>query len=146
MKTIFSILFFLIYSTVFSQEIMDQKLLPDSVIHEYQLNEKQAAAWNKIKSSWVENDYKAILKENKIKLGCGGISNNECESIYVDVVLKINEKRKLEYYKLINGKKCGEPISKPLEIQLMKMFFKKEFPQELRNIKFETRLGSVLKC
>jgi len=146
MKIVLSIFLFAFSIILSAQEVVEEKINGDTIVFDYQLTELKYTAWLKIKQNWTRKDFQEVIKENKIKMGCGGISNNECESLYVDVILKINEKGKLEYYKLLNGKKCGESITKPFEIRMMRNFFKIEFPEELRNLKLQTRLGSALKC
>ena len=64
----------------------------------------------------------------------------------MEVIIKINADGKMEYYKLVNSKRCGIAITKQLELRIMRRFFKFEYPFELRNTTFKTRLGNVLKC
>ncbi len=109
-----------------------------------ELSTAQTKAWDSIYTIWLRDDYLKCKKENKIDLNCDG--HSPCESFYIDVILKIDGEGKMEYYKLQGGIKCGRPITKPLELRLMRSFFKMEFPPELRNIKFEVRLGAILKC
>ena len=74
-------------------------------------------------------------------MSCSG-----CESVYMDVVLCIDEDGKLKYYRLVKTKKCGAEFSKGLEIRFMKWFFTKQFSAELYNTRFQVRLGTGLKC
>ena len=64
----------------------------------------------------------------------------------MDVIIKINASGKLEYYKLVKGKKCGMELNKQFELRMMRSFIKYEYPPELRNVTFKTRLGTILKC
>jgi hypothetical protein len=134
-------LFFFFTQAIFSQEIIYR---PDTVISgipkSYELSEAQLKAWNKVEAGW-EKEYPRILKEQKLKLNCNG-----CSSIYLDVILSIDENGKLKYYKLLDSDKCSEKFSKGLEIRFMKWFFDYKFPKELFNLEFEVRLGSSLKC
>ena len=125
-----------------AQEIaIENKELSKTTLYDFELTDKQYATWKSIKNNWIVSDFEKIEAENKIKLNC-----KNCESFYVDVIIKINANGKMEYYKLINGKKCGIDISKQLELRVMRNFFKFEFPAELRNVTFQTRLGNALKC
>ncbi len=112
-----------------------------AVLNDYELSDKQQKAWKSIKNNWIVSDYEKIQAENKITLNC-----KNCESFYLDVVIKVNASGKLEYYKVLNGKRCGIQVTKQLELRMMRIFFKFEFPAELRNTTFKTRLGTALKC
>lgn len=130
------------YNKVAAQEITpDNKALSNTILNDYELSDKQYASWKMIQNNWIVSDYEKIKLENQVQLNC-----KNCESFYINVVIKINASGKMEYYKMIDGKKCGMSITKQLELRLMRNFFKYEFPAELRNITFQTRLGSVLKC
>ena len=141
MKYIFTFLFFLFFVfLVSSQEITDTTKISD-VLKSYELKGDAWTSWNAIYQDWMKKEYHQILKENKLKMNCNG-----CEYIYLDVVLNIDSIGKMTYYKLINSNKCSEKFSKKLEIQFMRSFFNLEFPQPLRNMYFEARLGTGLKC
>ena len=143
MRNVFSILilFFDFSINCIGQEIAIEKEIDTNVLNDYELTDKQYSAWKSIKYSWLASDYELIKSENKIKLNC-----KDCSAFYVEVVIKINESGKMEYYKLINGKRCGLGFTKELELRVMRKFFKFEYPFELRNTTFKTRLGDVLKC
>ncbi|MDF2437119.1 MAG: hypothetical protein K0Q95_1495 [Bacteroidota bacterium] len=106
----------------------------------YQLNESQSSAWKKVDADW-NKEFLRILKEQDIKLSC-----KDCSAVYIDVGLSITNEGKMEYYRLVDSKKCGENFSKGLEIRFMKWFFNYNFPKELRNLKVEVHLGDALKC
>lgn len=135
------ILLFVFSNTSIAQEVPVDKEIDLSVLNDYELTDKQYSAWKSIKNNWLANDYELIKSENKIKLNC-----SNCSAFYVEVVIKINESGKMEYYKLVNGKRCGVGLTKQLELRVMSKFFKFEYPFELRNTTFKTRLGDVLKC
>ena len=132
----------LIFSkSIVAQEVPLETIEKLDVLNDYQLTDKQYAAWKSIRNNWLATEYEVVLAENNIKLNC-----KNCESFYVEVVIKINENGKMEYYKLLNSKKCGLVITKKLELRIMGKFFKFEYPFELRNTTFKTRLGNSLKC
>ncbi|HEY0030267.1 MAG TPA: hypothetical protein VGC65_05875 [Bacteroidia bacterium] len=143
MKHLFFLLTLLVVfcSKLSAQEIPPEHIAVSKVPNDYELTDKQYSAWKSIKNNWMASDYELIESENKIKLNC-----KSCESFYIEVELKVNASGKLEYYKLISGKRCGMPITKQLELRMMRNFFKFEYPSELRNVSFKTRLGNVLKC
>ncbi len=134
--------FFISFSScpLLSQEIIDTTKSSD-VLKYYELKGEAWKDWNAISQNWMKNEYHKILKENKLKMTCSG-----CEYIYLDVVLNIDSTGKMTYYKLINSNKCSEKFSKKLEIQFMKSFFNLKFPDSLKNMYFEARLGTGLKC
>lgn len=134
-------LFFTLSNNSFGQEVVLDTSAKSIVLNDYELSEIQYNAWKSIQNNWLADDYQLVKAENKIKLNC-----KDCESFYVEVIFKINSKGKLEYYKLINNKMCGMSITKKIEIRMMSVFFKIDFPEELRNTVFRTRLGNSLKC
>lgn len=135
------ILLFVVSKTNSAQEVLVDKEIDLNVLNDYELTDKQYSAWKSIKNNWLANDYELIKSENKIKLNC-----SNCSAFYVEVIIKINQSGKMEYYKLVNGKRCGVELTKQLELRMMRKFFKFEYPFELRNVTFKTRLGDVLKC
>lgn len=88
MKHIFYtlILFLILANDNFAQEVILESITESAVLNDYELSDKQSAAWNSIKNNWMASDYQVIESENKIKLNC-----NNCESFYVEVIIKINE-------------------------------------------------------
>ncbi|MEO6304763.1 MAG: hypothetical protein ABIP51_16500, partial [Bacteroidia bacterium] len=110
--------------------------------HSYELKEPQYSAWRVLEQQWFSLEYRKILKENKLSMNCNG-----CESIFMNVVLVVDSSGKLKEYKVLNSRKCaGNTFSKKLEERFIKWFVGLKFPQELYNSKFETRLGTGLKC
>lgn len=140
-NNILSILLFLFSLSVFSQEVSMDSASSSQVLKSYELKGDSWKDWNKIYQDWMKNEYHKILKENKLKMNCSG-----CENIFLDVILNIDSTGKMTFYKLVNSNKCSEKFSKKLEIQFMKSFFNLEFPPSLRNMYFEARLGTGLKC
>ncbi|MFL5765632.1 MAG: hypothetical protein ACJ77K_16930 [Bacteroidia bacterium] len=141
MKKIIFFLFVLTSFPVFSQEVTTGTSASSSVPNDYELTDKQFSAWKRILNNWLGSDFQLIETENKVVLNC-----KHCDAFYMEVEIKVGANGKMEYYKMINGTKCGMTISKPLELRIMRNFFKFEFPPELRNVAFKTRLGEVLKC
>lgn len=111
------------------------------VLNDYELSDKQFTDWNAIKNNWYATDFEKIKVEQKVALNC-----KSCSAFMMEVVLTINQNGKLESYKMVNGKKCGIPINKELEVRMMRNFFKFEFPGSLRGITFQTKIGDALKC
>jgi len=111
------------------------------VLNDYELSDKQYTAWQSIKNNWEATDFEKIKVEQKVSLNC-----KSCSAFYAEIIFTINASGKLESYKLVNGKKCGQSISKDLELRIMRNFFKFEFPVVLRGLSFQAKLGDVLKC
>lgn len=142
MKNAFAILLLLVcVKTGLAQELVYDTTGTWNVTDESKLPDKQLADWKSIKNAWVANEYDKVKFDNKVTLNC-----KTCNSFYADVVIKINGAGKMEYYKVVGGKCCGRGLTKSQEVQIMRMFFKFEFPGTLRNATFRTRLGSILKC
>ncbi len=133
------IVFFSSIVSSYAQEII-KEIDTITVPSVYELKSEQWNDWKKIEDAWKIEYYK-ILKEQKIKMSCSG-----CESVFMDVVLSVDNNGKLSYYKLIKSKKCEMEFTKGLEIKFMKWFFTQKFPQSLFNTKFQVRLGTSLKC
>lgn len=123
-----------------AQEIVDTAGT-QNLQHAYELPKEQWNDWKKLEENWRIKQYPKILKANKLKMNC-----SSCSYIYMDVIISIDTEGKLKYYKVLNSKKCAEPFSKALEIQFMKWFFAQKFPPTLYNTRFQTRLGTGLKC
>ena len=138
---LYIILVVITFNNLSAQEVPLETQLEQNILNDYELTDKQYSAWKSIKNNWMATEYEAIQSENKIKLNC-----KNCQAFYVEVVIKINANGKLEYYKLLNGKRCSVGLTKELELRVMRKFFKFEYPFELRNTTFKTRLGNALKC
>lgn len=136
-----TLVFFIFSWNMAAQEVPLETPLEQNVLNDYELTDKQYSAWKSIKNNWMATEYEVIQAENKIQLNC-----KNCQAFYVEVVIKINASGKLEYYKLLNGKRCSVGLTKELELRVMRKFFKFEYPFELRNTTFKTRLGNALKC
>jgi hypothetical protein len=59
----------------------------------------------KISNFWLADDFEKIKFENKIDISC-----KSCSGVYMDVIIKINASGKLEYYKLVKGKKMWDGV------------------------------------
>lgn len=136
MKKLSMIMVLLFFSFGFKAQVAK-----DSIPKSYDLTGPQYSAWTNFYNNWRVVEYPKILKENKLKMNCSG-----CESIYMEVIFTINEIGKLSNYKVIKSKKCGKEFSKKLENRFMKLFLDFQFPKDMRNLKFEVRLGTGLKC
>lgn len=142
MKKVFLMFtFFLVASIMFAQDVIAEKQAAESAPEDFELSDVQYAAWKKISNFWLADDFEKIKFENKIDISC-----KSCAGVYMDVIIKINASGKLEYYKLVKGKKCGMELNKQFELRMMRSFIKYEYPPELRNVTFKTRLGTILKC
>ncbi len=138
MKKILFVFAFLFAATMVSaQEVQSIESVPE----DYKLTDVQYATWKTISTNWLSDDFEKIKFENKIDINC-----KSCYGVYMDVVIKINGSGKLEYYKVITGKNCGVAFTKQFEMRMMRSFLKFEYPPELRNVVFKTRLGTILKC
>jgi hypothetical protein len=140
-KIVFVFAFLFTAAMVSAQDVVAEKQAAESAPEDFELTDKQYAAWKKISNFWLADDFEKIKFENKIDISC-----KSCSGVYMDVIIKINASGKLEYYKLVKGKKCGMELNKQFELRMMRSFIKYEYPPELRNVTFKTRLGTILKC
>jgi hypothetical protein len=140
-RTLFSFILAFAFFSSHAQEIVTEKYTAPATPYDYELTDKQFSAWKRILNSWIGSDYQVIQAENKVTLNCKG-----CNAFYMEVEIKVGANGKLESYKMIDGRKCGMIITKQLELRIMRNFFKFEFPPELRNVSFKTKLGESLKC
>src|SRR4051812_24103700 len=127
MKKIICMLFFLASISLKAQEVKPESTSSSSVPYDYELSDKQFSSWKKILNNWIGSDYQSFLAENKITMNC-----KNCGAVYIEVEIKIGMNGKMEFYKFIDGKKCGMSITKAVELRMMRNFFKFEFPPELR--------------
>jgi len=123
-----------------AQEPVAGKSELDAVPNDYELSAKQYADWKNVQNVW-SGDFDKIKFEYKVNMSC-----KTCNAFYIDVLIKVNASGKMEYYKLIDGKKCGRALNKTEEMRMMKFFNKCDIPASLWNTTFKTRLGSTLKC
>jgi hypothetical protein len=112
-----------------------------AVPNDYELSANQYADWKNVMNVWNAGEYEKIKFEYKVNMSC-----KTCNAFYIDVLIKVNASGKMEYYKFIDGKKCGRALTKAEELRMMKFFFKCDIPASLWNTTFKTRLGSTLKC
>ncbi len=141
MKITFSLFLFFILFNLCAQEVVVPDTLSAGIPSEHELSPEAYESWKKLQQTWLKGTYQKVLKKNKINVTC-----KDCTSFYVEVILSIDRSGKLSYYKLLDGTKCGEPVTKGMELQLMKNFFNLSFPKELYDVKFRTRLGRSLRC
>ncbi len=113
----------------------------DTVFQFYDLNKTAYKSWNNIDSVWHYNSFRKCLSENNLKLSCA-----KCESIYLDVIFTIDSTGKLIDYRIVNEKLCGGRFTPELKICFLEFFLDFNFPEELRRLKFQVKLGTGLKC
>jgi hypothetical protein len=107
----------------------------------YDLQGSAWTAWKAIDKDWMENQYWACLKKFNLKMSCAG-----CENIYIDVELHINAEGRLASYKILKENICSGKITSDLEQAFLAYFKTLTFPESLRNLIIEARLGTGLKC
>jgi hypothetical protein len=69
-----------------------------------------------------------------------------CSSIFIRIVITIDNNGKIASYEKLNEKICGRKADKSLEKCFLEYFKTLTLPPGLRNIKIETMLGTGLKC
>jgi len=116
---------------------------PDSPkrILSYELTGSARTAWNAIDADWMKNHYWACLDEFNLKMSCG-----RCDNIFIDVELHIDTEGRLESYEILKENICANKITPELEQSFLAYFKELTFPESLRNLIIEARLGTGLKC
>jgi len=116
---------------------------PDSPkrILSYELTGSAWTDWKAIDADWMKNHYWTCLEKLNLKMSCA-----HCENIYVDVELHINAEGRLESYKILKENICENKITPELEESFLAYFKELTFPESLRNLIIEARLGTGLKC
>jgi len=141
MKKILSALLFILVITPLAgvQNITDTG--QTAAVKEYNLPEAEGRAWNSIRDEWMKNQYRSCLKKFNLKMNCA-----HCVYIYIKAEITIDSNKKLKTYRKTGENVCGEKISTGLEKCFMESLEQQTFPDELKGRKFETMLGTGLKC
>lgn len=111
------------------------------IIREYELPENQRKAWNEFKDGWMRTAYRSCLKTFRLGMTCAS-----CVYIYMKAEIKIGKDGRLESYRKTGENVCGKKITPPLEKCFITPVEQQTFPDELKGVKFETMLGTGLKC
>jgi hypothetical protein len=116
---------------------------PDSPkrILSYELSGTAWTDWKAIDADWMKNHYWACLEKFNLKMSCG-----RCEDIFIDVELHINAEGRLDSYKILKENICEKKITPELEQSFLEYFKKLTFPESLRNLIIQTKLGTGLRC
>ncbi len=144
MKTHFSrIIFCLLFVGIIggSRVLMAQESSDSLRISSSFFSEAQYDAWNKLYDVWRMNFFHDCLSQNNLHIDCA-----HCGGVYMNIVLTINDQGYVANYKIIHESMCGNNFSEKLKICFLTYFLGIDFPKELRNLKFEVHLGSILKC
>jgi len=115
-------------------------------LHLYQVYQSfsnaEKAEWTSFENNWNYFDYNSIKTSYKIsKLNC-----KNCESLYADIFIKINEQGRFSVIQFIKGKKCGLECKEPLFVEQFENSLKKQQFHSLKNKQFIVRFGHILKC
>ncbi len=134
------IILFLLIST-FTQSAYSQTLCDTVPVNSYELKGNQYKDWNTIYSTWLNSEFKQILKKYNLRLNCGS-----CVSVYIDVIFTIDCNGKVNDYTITKDNICGNKATQEQIKSFMKYFKLIVFPDNLRNIRIKTKLGNGLKC
>lgn len=115
-------------------------------LHLYQLyssfSNEEKAEWTAFENNWNYFDYSSIKKTFKIKnLNC-----KNCESLYADMFIEIDNDGKISIIKFLKGKKCGILCEDELFMNQFENSLKKQQFKFLKNKQFIARFGHILKC
>jgi len=127
---------------IYSDESTTQKQeVKKEIVKSYELKDEEYKKWRDISDDFNHKKYLSCLKKQKLKMNCGN-----CTSIFIDVVLNIDETGKLNSFEIIKENICTYKIGKKLKKCFMEDFEKMTFPEESKNKSIEIRLGTGLKC
>ena|ERR1700752_2522931 len=111
-------------------------------IYTSHFSNEEKAEWTAFENNWNYFDYSELQKRLKVKkLNC-----SNCESLFADMFLKIDDKGKIISVKFIKGKKCGLECSEKEFINWFEVSLKKHSFKSLKNKQFIARFGHALKC
>lgn len=111
-------------------------------IYTSHFSNEEKAEWTAFENNWHYFDYTELKKKLKVKkLNC-----SNCESLFADVFLKIDEEGKVISVKFIKGKKCGIESMDEDFIGWFERSVAKQSFKSLKNKQFIARFGHALKC
>ncbi len=119
----------------------DEDVEKFKVVKSYKLPDPAYEKWDEIEHFWFKNIYKKVMAKYQLKLSCA-----RCPYVYYTVILYINKDGKLIKLKKLKENVCFEKGPKGMLKDFVKYFKDLEFPEELRCIGIEVRLGTGLKC
>lgn len=135
MKKILLFLFIINASLMFSQEpTSNYKYI-------FELEKTQQSAWKFIENNWYKKIYYPYIKKNKIILSDCSL----CGELFIDLEATINTDGKMTI-DAFTAKKCYKKMANQLVEYLTQYFLSIIFPENLRNLKIQNRLGIIYKC
>jgi hypothetical protein len=96
---------------------------------------------NEIHENFRKNVYYNCLSQSRLSMNC-----SNCIYIYIDVIISIDNKGRLCGYTKTVENICGNKASEKLERCFIDYLESITFPNNLRNMSIEIRLGTGLKC
>jgi hypothetical protein len=135
-----------IFNIFFSLVLKNKLNAQTDTLHLYQayqsFTNEEKAEWTAFEDNWNYFEYNSIKNAFKIKtLNC-----KNCESLYADIYLEINDEGKAAVTRFIKGKKCGIPCNDALFMNQFENTLKKQQFKFLKNKQFIARFGHILKC
>ena len=111
-------------------------------IYTSHFSNEEKAEWTAFENNWNYFDYSELQKKLKVKkLNC-----SNCESLFADVFLKIDENGKMSSVKFVKGKKCGVECNEKDFVNWFESSLRKRSFKSLKNKQFIARFGHALKC
>lgn len=111
-------------------------------IYSATFSDEEKAEWTAFENNWNYFDYTEIKKKCKVKkLNC-----RNCESLYAELYLTIDESGKVIVAKFLKGKKCGIECKEKDFINWFEASLRKQTFRSMKNKQFIARFGHVLKC
>jgi len=135
-----------IFSIYFGLLSKNKLVAQSDTLHLYQIyqsfSNEEKAEWTAFENNWNYFDYSEIKKAFKVKkLNC-----KNCECLYADMFIEIDNDGKILIIKFLKGKKCGIPCNDELFLNQFENSLKKREFKSLKNKQFIARFGHILKC
>lgn len=135
-----------IFNIIFSLFLKNTLNAQTDTLHLHQVyqsfSNEGKAEWTAFENNWNYFDYSSIKKTFKVKsLNC-----KNCESLYADMFIEMDNDGKISIIKFLKGKKCGILCEDELFMNQFENSLKKQQFKFLKNKQFIARFGHILKC
>jgi hypothetical protein len=122
-----------------------EKKMQQSVIKENDLSEEQRMEWISFLKDWQINEFNSFLKTSGFKQDCV-----DCGNILWDVQVHVDAEGKCDKINVLKrnvecSQKSEEQIQ-DLENKVLQSFKGKKFPDSLKSLTLEMKIGRASKC
>lgn len=108
----------------------------------YSFSNQEKTEWTSFENNWNYFKYTEIKQQLKIKK----LSCTNCNSLFADMYIEINDKGNVTKAIYINGKRCGITCAEKHFIELFEKSVLNYHFTYMKNKQFVVRFGNALKC